>query len=301
MALVGAGVVFTLILGAAVAGWRAVAPVHDSGGVPTIDSARSLTIAIQDGTLPLSGIDASGRPAGVHVAVARAVCERLAVTCAFALTPTGRLIESLDSGAVDMVAADLVATPDRAARVRFLTPHARTASLLVGRADSWPATVVKAPVRLPDPEALASRVLVSASGTDQARALAVAAPPTATLVLSRTAHEAVAALHRGDADAALLPLALALDALAQPEGADLVALGPPWTRRPAGGPVALAVATGDEGLARATEAALRALLRDGTLRRLTHANADPTATLVPSDVPPPGALPVPTPATGPQP
>jgi polar amino acid transport system substrate-binding protein len=277
--LAGAAALLALVAGATAAGAWAVRPLPPPAAGPSLESTRSLTIAVQDGALPLAGTDADGRPAGMHVAVARAVCDRLAVDCAFAVTATDRLFDSLESGAVDMVAADLAVTAERADHVRFLRPHARAASLLVARAGTWPEAAGA------DPGALAGRVVVAASGTDQARALATLVPPDATLVLAQHPRDGVAALLRGDADAALLPLALALEVLAAPTGAHLVAPGPPLTAGPAGGPVALAVARGDDRLAAAADAALAALDRDGTLLALTRASGDPAATVLPAAPP----------------
>jgi len=282
MSLLGVAGVLFLLAGAMVAGlWAAIPDQLALQRVPTLAPARSLTVAIEDGALPLSDAGPDGRPTGLHVSVARAVCKRMDVECAFAVTAADRLLDGLETGAVDMVAADLAITLDRSIRVRFLRPYARTASLLVGRAGSWPDSVATGLLAAPTAADLAGRVLVSASGTDQARSLSEMVPPGATLALAQTPRDCIAALHRGEADAALLPLALALDVLASPNGADLIALGPPQTQGLAGGPVALAVATGDGGLAAAANAALTALDRDGTLRALARTSADPTASLIP--------------------
>nr|WP_281354701.1 transporter substrate-binding domain-containing protein [Roseospira navarrensis] len=243
-----------------------------------------MTVAVQEGALPLSGAGPDGRPAGVHVTVARAVCERLDIDCAFAILPADRLLEALEAGAVDLVAADLAVTPDRAARVRFLAPHARVASLLIGRAGLWPDLEARTA-----PDRLAGRVVVAASGTDQARALADMDAPGATVVLAEHPRAGLDALHRGEADAALLPLAMALSELAEPQGRDLVALGPPLSAPPAGGAAALALASGDRGLAEAAGTALAALDRAGALRSLVRAGGDPVATVIPARALPHGA------------
>jgi len=282
MSLLGVTGILFLLAGATGAGlWAAIPDQFALRRVQTLAPARTLTVAIEDGALPLSGTGPDGRPIGLHVSVARAVCDHMDVECAFAVTAADRLLDGLETGAVDMVAADLAITLDRAAHVRFLHPHARTASLLVGRAGSWPEPATTGPLKAPAAAELAGRVLVSASGTDQARTLSEMVPPGATLALAQTPRDCIAALQQGEADAALLPLALALDALAGPNGADLIALGPPQTQGLAGGPVALAVATGDGGLATAANAALTALDRNGTLRALARASADPTASLIP--------------------
>lgn len=282
--LAGIAVVLAALSGAIFTGLTAVRPppASTAANAPemALETTRALTIAVQDGALPLAGTEPDGRPAGLHVAVARAVCEKLSVECAFAVTAADHVITRLESGAVDMIAADLAITPDRAARVRYLRPHARAASLFLGRSSGRTAF---APGAAPaeDPAVLAGRVAVAASGTDQARALADLVPPDATLVLAQHPRDGVAALRRGDADVALLPLALALDVLADPDESELVALGSPMTAGTAGGPVALAVAIGDDTLAEAANAALTSLERDGTLRRLASVSGDPGATVIP--------------------
>nr|WP_246423619.1 transporter substrate-binding domain-containing protein [Roseospira goensis] len=261
-----------VLAGAITMGVRAALPVTPAAApAATLPAARTLTVATVEGALPLSGTDAAGRLAGVHVEVARAVCDRLAVDCRFALTPPERLLDSLETGAVDMVAAELAQTPERTHRVRFAQPHARTASLLVGRADSWPETADRGFA------GLRGRVVAAASGSDQAAALRGLAPAEASLVLAERHDEVVAALRRGEADAALLPLAIALTAMDAPDAGRLIPLGAPRSDAGAGGPVALAMAAGDAALATAVDDALAALRNSGRLHALVGRSPDPVA------------------------
>lgn len=299
--LLGAGVL-ALLAGATLLGVRAVQPLPDGGpsaltpmaspGMPAGLETRSLTVATVSGALPLSGTDANGQPAGLHVQVAQAVCETLGLPCRFALTAPDRLIDGLDSGAVDLIAADLSITAARAARVRFAPPHARTASILVGRAGSWPDdSMATDPMDPTDPmEHMGGRLLAVAAGSDQAMALRQLAPAGAGLLLAEHHAAALDALHRGEVDAALVPLAVGLAAVDReaPSASPLRLLGPPVVRAGAGGAVALATAPGDDDLAAAVAAALDHLRRNGRLAALARTIPDPLVL-----VPPPGWLPLP--------
>jgi ABC-type amino acid transport substrate-binding protein len=275
--------IIALILscGALVMGARAALPLPPSGTggqTPAAASPRTLTVATMADALPLSGTGADGQAAGLHVRMARAVCERLRLDCRFTAMPADTLLDALASGAVDMVAADLIVTDERAARVRFAPAHARAASLLVGRAASWPDGP------LPGAESgwvdganpfdrLAGRIVVVAGGSDQAVALQRRAPRGAGAVLAPTHGEAVDALRSGDADAALLPLAIGLEAL----GDGLIPLGPPLTDGEVGGPVALATALGNRDLAQGIGGVVEAMRRDGRIRALARVSPDPLA------------------------
>lgn len=243
---------------------------------------RSLTVATVEGSLPLSGTDATGRPAGVHVALARAVCDVLGLTCRFALVKEDLLVDRLESGAVDMIAADVRVSPEALRRVRFVTPHARTASVVVGSSVMWDEMP---PLAQPGsfPALLSGRLVAVASGSAQARSLRLMAPARTAVVLAETHDAALAALTRGEADAAMLPLAVVLDTLERVESrSDLLRmLSGPIYRDGAGGAVALAVAPGDRRLADAVERALETLRRSGRLRAILGRHPDPMAALPP--------------------
>jgi len=268
-------VVAALAVAAVGMGTRAaLPPAPEPAPALALTPSRTLTVATVGGALPLSGTGPDGRAAGLHVAVARAVCERLDIDCRFTAVAPDGLVDALASGAVDMIAADLVAAPARAARVHFAPPHARAASLLLGRAASW----THAQGNEFAMEHLAGRVVVTAAGSDQAQALRRLAPAGASVVLATTQDEALAALRRGEADAAFLPLAVAMEALGHVAPGDaLVPLGPPRIEHGAGGPVALATGAGDGILAEAVDAALTALRDEGRLRALARLSPDPLA------------------------
>jgi polar amino acid transport system substrate-binding protein len=250
-------------------------------GPPTL--ARALTVATVEGALPLSGSAADGRLGGVHVDVARAVCRRLGTTCRFAVVDEGTLLDRLETGAVDLIAADLLVTPAAVRRARFATPHGRIASIVVGPAALWPS---------PDPldpdaglERLSGRLVAVASGSAQAQALQSLAPADAGVVLAPSHDGVLDAMRRGEADAGILPLAVALRALGQEGGGGdevptdhpLAVIAGPLFRDGAGGRVALAMAPGDARLGDAVERALADLRRDGTLDAIMAGSPDPLA------------------------
>gem|GEM_PF-2057096 len=245
---------------------------------PAWAEARTLTVATVEGALPLSGTDAEGRLRGFHVAVARTVCARLGVDCRFAMTAPGDLLAALDSGAVDLVAADIVVRPQDAAGLLLAPPHARRASLIVARR----AIVAVAEATGVPPSAdlgmrlatLSGRVLVAVAGSDQEAALRALAPGDVpmdvTVALAEGQAEALRALRAGEADAALLSLSVALDFLTGPDGEGFAPFGGPLSAAPAGGDVSLVMAGGDQSLARAVARVIEALRRDGGLMVLAR-------------------------------
>lgn len=258
---------------------RALMPPPQAGP-PTL--TRALTVATVDGALPLSGSAADGRLGGVHVEVARAVCRRLGTTCRFAVVDEGTLLDQLETGAVDLIAADLVVSPAAMRRARFATPHGRTASIVVGPAALWPS---------PGPlnrdaglGRLSGRLVAVASGSAQAQALQSLAMADTGVVLASTHDGVLEAMRRGEADAGILPLAVALRVLRQGGGGDevpadqtLAVIAGPLYRDGAGGRVALAMAPGDARLGDAVERALTDLRRDGTLDAIMAGSPDPLA------------------------
>ena len=267
-----------------VAGLGLAALIVGSGGADTIDTeattarlrpVRSLTVATVEGALPLSGTLADGRLGGFHVAVAREVCARLGVKCRFALTAPADLLKALESGAVDLVAADIVIPPGTADGVALAPPHGRRASVLVARralAQAAAATgAVEASAR---PESslavLSGRVLAVVAGSDQAEALRALAPADVTVVLGDRQADVLRALRAGEADAALVSLSVALTFLLRDGGAGFAPLGGPMQVARAGGPVSLAMAAGDVALARAVDRAVTDLRREGHLMAMAR-------------------------------
>lgn len=250
------------------------------GGVGEEGSARlvpgrSLTVATVEGALPLSGTLPDGRLGGFHVAVARAVCARMEVKCRFALTAPANLLNALQSGAVDLVAADVVMAPGEPAGVALASPHGRRASVVVAHRALARAAADSGASDAPGPAegcltVLSGRVLAAVAGSDQAAALRVLAPEDVTVVLAERQAEVLRALIEGEADAALLPLSVALAFLLRDEGAGFALLGLPVLVERAGGPVSLAMAAGDGALARAVDRAVIELRREGHLMAMAR-------------------------------
>jgi len=239
----------------------------DADASARLASTRSLTVATVEGALPLSGTLPDGRLGGFHVAVARAVCARLQVTCRFALTAPANLLDALESGAVDLVAADVVISPGEAIGVALAPPHGRRASMVVTREALTEAATATGSRGL---ASLSKRVIAAVSGSDQASVLRGMAPADATVVLAESQAEVLRALRKGDADAALLPLSVALTFLVRDEGTGFALLGAPILAEQAGGPVSLIMAAGDEALARAVGRAVIDLRREGHLMAMAR-------------------------------
>ena len=83
---------------------------------------------------PYAFVDEAGRVTGESPELARVVARRLGVTTTFVQADFGELIDLLESGQIDVVAAGMFITPERARRARFSVPTLQiTGAALVRR------------------------------------------------------------------------------------------------------------------------------------------------------------------------
>jgi len=177
---------------------------------------------------PFAFVDAAGEPRGFEVELVEELGSALGRKVVWRRLPFGELLDAAAAGEVDLVAATLGVTPERARRVLFSRPYFHTHIALVAAAGS----------PFDRPEDLAGRRVAFAAGTTAEdavrRALPAALPvaldkgesPAAVLASGRAEAVAVdgpdvALLARGGAVAGL-PFDLADEdyALAFPPGAE---------------------------------------------------------------------------------
>ena len=195
-----------------VAAWILVASLL--AGPPA--GARPLQDVLNDGTLrvgvalftPWAMRGASGELTGFEIDVARKLAEDMGVDVAFSVYAWDRIIPGLEAGEVDIIAAGLSITPERALHVNFSQAYATGGTTLATNLDNTAS--VGSLDDLNDP----AYTLAAVPGT-AAEALARRIFPRAELELYEDAEGAGSALVAGDVDAYIenepVPTFLALE------------------------------------------------------------------------------------------
>ena len=119
-----AGVLGVLALGVGLMGSQAAArPLQDVLNYGTLRVGVALFP-------PWTMRDASGELTGFEIDVARKLAEDMNVDVEFNLYPWDRIILGLESGEIDIIAAGLSITPERALHVAFSRPYATSGTTL---------------------------------------------------------------------------------------------------------------------------------------------------------------------------
>ena len=168
----------------------------------------------------------------------------------------GRLLDELAVGRIDIIAAGLFITPERAERVRFSRPTAQLRPGLLVRAGAPLGVATLADV-VRHPEA---RLAVIEGSVEAAEAAALGMP-TARLQMFPDAQSAATAVRQGLADVLVLSaVSLRVIATQDPEGALRVVAEAGEAEGALVGRSAFAFRPGDEALADAVDGALADLL-----------------------------------------
>ncbi|HVL72147.1 MAG TPA: transporter substrate-binding domain-containing protein [Beijerinckiaceae bacterium] len=124
---------------------------------PDLAGLRPIRFIVDDEFPPLTFPGPDGVPTGFSVELARAVCERLAITCTVQARRFDTLIESLAEARGDVLAAALPITTDLRRRFAVTSPYFRIPARFAVRRDR------ELPV--PDPASLGGRPIGVVSGT----------------------------------------------------------------------------------------------------------------------------------------
>ena len=179
-------------------------------------SARTLQQVLNDGTLrvgvalytPWALRSDSGELEGFEIDVATKLAQDMKVSVEFTVYPWERIILALEAGEIDLIAAGLSITPERALHVNFSQPYATGGTTLATNIES--TALVQSLEDLNDAE----YIIAAVSGT-VAQELADRIFPRATLMLYEDPDSASVALLEGHVDAYLddqpIPTFLALE------------------------------------------------------------------------------------------
>lgn len=93
----------------------------------------TVRIATEGAYPPFNYVDAQGQPQGFEIDLARALCERMKVTCSFTTDDWDALIPGLRQDRYDAVMASLEINEERRHRIAFSRPYYRTPAVFMTR------------------------------------------------------------------------------------------------------------------------------------------------------------------------
>jgi polar amino acid transport system substrate-binding protein len=227
---------------------------------PEITTGRTIRFLTDDEFPPLHFAGPDGVPTGFVVELARAVCERLSLTCTVQARRFDTLLPSLTEGRGDVVAAAVPITADLRKGFAVTRPLFRFPARFAARRDRAAGF---------DMKALGSAKVGVVAGTAHEAYLATL-QPGATRQPYPDAGEAQAALRRGEVDYLFgdgLALALWVGGVASEDCCALVG-GPFLESRFFGEGIGFVLRADDDVLRRALDAALQRLSDDGKYAEL---------------------------------
>lgn len=223
-----------------------IGPLHAQ-----LPAGRELNVAVLENAPPMAYRDARGELTGFSVAVIRAVCEEMRVTCRLRVTTLDNVLDEVASGEADIAAVSLLDTPERRTRIIFAKPYFRSISLWVARPGVTPG---QAGVRVAVVRGSAQERYARQKGWET--------------VGVRTNGELGEPLKAGIAGAAIIPMSTALNLVRKPE---LRALELTTTVMPdpeLGGDACFGISPRRPELKEPVDAALDRIKRNGTYDRI---------------------------------
>jgi polar amino acid transport system substrate-binding protein len=157
-------------------------------------------------------VDASGELVGFDVDIAKALCEKMKVTCTFVAQDWAGIIPALQAGKYDAIVASMSITEERKKQVAFTNKYYNTPPSFIGPKDS----------KITDwsPEGLKGKVLGTQGSTIHANFLEeVYKPAGAEIKLYPTQDDANADLAAGRLDGVEADKVVLSEWLKKPEGA----------------------------------------------------------------------------------
>ncbi|WP_345817519.1 ABC transporter substrate-binding protein (plasmid) [Paraburkholderia sp. PREW-6R] len=241
-------------------------------GLPLIFAALSLSVAAKDMTDLKFGVDptyppfeskaADGKLVGFEIDLGNEICRRLQVKCVWVETPFDSIIPALQGRKFDAILSALSITPQRETQVSFSTALFDTPSSLLGKAGS--------PI-VPTIASLKGRnVGVAQGSTQEAYAKAYWAPAGINVVSYADQQQVVNDLLAGRIDVTLTDMIAGSEGfLKTPKGAGYAFLGQPINDpKYLGKGAAIGLRKDDAALRDRINAAIDAMIRDGTYTRI---------------------------------
>ena len=218
--------------------------------------ADPLRIATEGAYPPFNFRTADGTLAGLEVDLANAMCAAMKRECEIVAQDWDGMIPALEARKYDAIMATMSITPERLEKIDFSKPYLVVPAYFVSLADrgldGTAATMTGKSVGVQ-------------RGTTHERYLEANFKDVVTIVTYDTAETALIDMRLGRVDAIISNGATAQDWMQAEDGKDLVLVGGPMTDAAIFGPgVGVGLRKGDADLKLAFDAAIDAVLADGT-------------------------------------
>lgn len=227
--------------------------------LPVAAQDRSLEIAITDSAPPFAYRDEKGTLKGFNVDLVNALCQQLQRKCSLEVLRFPEIIPAVSNSRFDIAVANTLRTPDREKLVRFSRVIWRSTSSLIGFRELGGAQRNML---------LVQEQTCAISGSRQFSWLVEQATKPPLAASSNT--ELLDQLSQQRCTLALMPTQQALSFLQGSAGQRFGYIGAPLVDSGLGGDVHIVLRPGNDDLKENVDAALDALIRDGTHERLTR-------------------------------
>ncbi len=226
------------------------------------ENQRPLRVGSEGAYPPFNSLDANGRLQGFDIDVAEALCAQMNGTCEFVQEDWDSMIPALIANKFDLIAAAMAITEERKKWIAFSKPYARTAISF--------GTRRIANIRDITPAALKGRVIGTQSNNISDRYLTAVYEPAGAIVRRyQTQQEAQLELAAGRIDVIAAGKLFLYDWLTTEQGGCCVFAGDATTdAKYVGEGIAIAVRKGDKDLLSKLNAAMDAIVANGTFKKI---------------------------------
>ncbi len=247
----------------ALAVWAAVAALAIGLVLEAHAEPQQLRIASEGTNPPFSTINASGELEGFDIDIARALCAKMGAECEIVAQDWDGIIPALLARKYDAIVASLNVTEDRKRVVAFTKPYYRSPSVFVVRKGT--------DIKDLSPRALAGKSIGVQTATNHAAYLEDKYSRS-IVRLYNTVADAYRDLAAGRVEYVMYDKLAAYDWLRTEEGRACCEMAPLELSDPAyfGSGVAIALRKGDDALLARFNAAIDAIVADGTYAKINE-------------------------------
>lgn len=235
--------------------WPAFLPRH-------AQAAETLRIGTEADNAPFESVGPDGQLHGFDIDFANAVCKRAGLACTWVNMDFDGMIAALDAHRIDAIMSEMSVTPERARRVLFTSPVTSTGAVLVTATGSGITD---------DAASLKGKTVGVQSGTTHETYAKTVLAKVADVQVYQSQLQAFQDLTAGRVDATLCDQGAAFDWLAHNKSGYQMAGKPLQDPAIFGTGTAMAVRLDDRATEGKLNAAIKALMDDGTYARINHA------------------------------
>ena len=255
------------------------------GGAQAQTAAPTVLKVASEGTFaPFTFTDPSGKLHGFDVDVASEICKRIGATCELVVTDFPGMIPALTVGKVDLIISAMVMTEARKKTIDFVGPYARTPNSFVAKKNSPLSKLpYKGEVLNLDTQSDAAKKAIeelkphvakknvgAQSGTINARFITEYLGPGVNLTEYKNTQEMDIDLANGRLDMVINSQITLRKSLSTPLLKDFELVGPSFMGGVFGGGYAVGLRKGEDQLRGKLEPAVRSIVEDGTIKRLSE-------------------------------